>query len=113
MAAEGATPVIAIALTITLVVGAVVLGLFLSKKLFPHPERSPQQAATIRRAKRIFLLYCAGLLVLAGLIWWLSGNLLAGIGITLAVMVALQFIVGGIITHKKAKLNNARSQRAT
>jgi hypothetical protein len=94
-------------------VGAVVLGLFLSKKLFPHPERSPQQAAMIKRPKRILLLYCAGLLGLAGLIWWLSGNLLAGIGITPAVMAVRQFIVGGIITHKKTKLNNARSKNPT
>jgi hypothetical protein len=99
--------------TVAVAIPAGALGIFLSRRLCPRPQRTPEQAATIKRAKRFLLLYCTGLLALAGLIWFLSGNLPAGIGITLPIMVALQFIVSGVVTRKKAQINRTRSERPT
>ena len=98
-----------ILLTLAFCIPAVLLGVHLSHKLFPQPQRPPEQAAMLRRIKRLFLLYCGGFLVLAGLLWWLTGSLLAGVGITLGVMVALQLIVFGLVTQRKAQLRKSKS----
>ena len=113
MAVEAGALVFSIVLTTVLVAGAVALGLVLSRKLFPRPERTPQQAAMVRRIKLMLLCYFAGLFLLAGLVWWLTGNLLAGIGLALAVMVVLQFITSRFVTHRKTQLSKAKPRPPT
>lgn len=50
---------------------------------------------------------------MVALFWWATGNLFEAIGITLLVMVALQFIVGGTVTYKKAQIQKAKLERHT
>jgi len=111
MATDSGSIAITIVVTVALAIPAVALGLHLSRKLFPRPQRTPQVEATVKRFKRMILLYFVFLLALACVVWWLTGNLLAGIGIILAVMVVLQLVVGGIVTHERH--SSARTSRET
>jgi small-conductance mechanosensitive channel len=111
MAVDGGRLAITIVITLTIMVPIVAVSIRLSHKLFPQPQRSPEQAVVVRRFKRIILLYCAGLLALAGLLWWATGSLIAGIGITLGVMVVLQRILSGVVTHEKARLKQSNPGR--
>lgn len=72
-------------------------------------QRTPAQAAAIRRFKRLILGYSFGLLVLAVVLWLVTGNFFAAVGITLAIMVLAQFFVSGWVTHKKTQLRKANS----
>jgi hypothetical protein len=113
MAVDGGALVVSVLLTAVLGAGAVAIGILLNRKLFPNPERTPQQTATLRRFKLLLLCYLAGLLLLGGLVSWLTGNLLAGFGVALAVMVVLQFIAFGLVTHRKSQLSKAKTRRPT
>jgi hypothetical protein len=113
VALDGGVLVVTIIVTAAICIPAMAVGLRLSHKLFPQAERTPAQEAVVRRLKRLVLGYCLGLLVLAGILWWATGNVFEAIGITLAIMVVAQFVISGLITHKKTQLRNPNSGRST
>lgn len=109
MAVDGGRLAFTIILTAATAIPAIWVGTRASRKLFPQPQRTPAQAAAVRRVKRMLLGYCIGLLVLTGVLWLVTGNVFEAIGITLAIMVVAQFAVGGWVTHKKGQLHKANS----
>ena len=104
---DGGLLAVTIIVTAAICLPAIVVGIRLSHKLFPQPQRTPAQAAAVRRIKRRVLGYCLGLLALALILWIATGNVFEAIGITLAIMVVAQFLVSGFVTHKKAQLRKA------